>query len=415
MGKWLFVLWLPAMGWAQADILARLEKLEAENAKLRSEVAELRAKVDQLVPERLEIAERRIEEQAQTKVEAASKYPVELAGMALFNVFANSKGAGGVDTPNTASPGVNRGAGGLSFRQSMVGLRFHGPVTFFGAKVSGEAFGDFWDGTTEGTGNLAFRLRTAEARLDWERRSVSIGLMKPLISPRNPTSFATMGVTPLTSSGNLWRWQPQVRYEERVGEFKLQGALMQTSEPSGLANPALVALRRPSLELRGAWGRGERWEFGLGGHVSASHVSGQSVPSRILSVDWLAKPWEKLELSGFLFNGENVHHLGALRQSFRFLADGRVLAVRSKGGWGQASVPLTGRVTVNLFGGIHDDRDSDLVRGQNGRNRAGGANVMVQVAPNVVLGFEGLQIRSNFLGTGERRVNRYDLSLAYIF
>ena len=90
-------------------------------------------------------------------------------------------------------------------------------------------------------------------------------------------------------------------------------------------------------------------------------------------------------------------------------------AVRSRGGWAQAAVAVTGRVTVNLFAGIHDDRESDLVRGQNGRNRTGGANVMVRIAPNVVVGLESLQIRSVILGTGERRVNRYDLSLAYIF
>jgi len=415
MHKCWLLLCLPALGWAQADILARLDKLEAENAKLRAEVASLRAKVDQLVPERLEIAERRMEEQAQAKVEAASKFPIELTGVALFNLFGNSKGAGGVDTPNTASATLNRGAGGLTFRQSIVGLRFHGPVTLFGAKVSGEAFGDFWEGTTEGTGAIPFRLRTAEVRLDWERRSVAVGLMKPLLSPRNPTSYATMGITPLTSSGNLWRWQPQVRYEERLGEFRLQGALMQTSEQAGLANPALVALRRPSVELRGAWAKTDRFEFGAGAHASTSHVSGQSVPSRIVSLDWFAKPWEKLELTGFLFQGENVHHLGSLRQSFRFLAGGRVLAVRSRGGWAQASVPLTARLTANLFAGIHDDRNADLLRGQNGRNRTGGANLMFQVAPNVVLGFESLQVRSFFLGLGDRRVNRYDLSLAYLF
>ena len=413
MRRLLILLWVPAL-WAQADILARLEKLEAENAKLRGEVAELRAKVDILVPERLEIAERRIEEQASTKVEAASRFPIEFSGMALFNVFANSAGAGGVDTPTTASGTVSRRAAGLTFRQSIVGVRFHGPKTFFAAKVSGSAFGDFWEGNTEGTGNVPFRLRTAEATLAWERRSVSVGLIKPLISPWNPNSFATVGVVPLTSAGNLWRWQPQIRYEEKLGDFRVQGAVMQTSEQSGLANPTSVTLRRPSLDLRGAWVK-DKFEFGGGGHGSTSHVTGRSVPSRIFTLDWKAQPVEKLELTGTFFNGENVHHLGSLRQSFRFLPGGAVQAVRSRGGWTQAAVTVTGRVTMNLFAGIHDDRESDLVRGQNGRNRTGGANVMVRIAPNVMVGLESLQIRSMILGTGERRVNRYDLSLAYIF
>ena len=81
----------------------------------------------------------------------------------------------------------------------------------------------------------------------------------------------------------------------------------------------------------------------------------------------------------------------------------------------QLSLAATSRLTFNTFAGIHDDRDRDLNRGQNGRNRNGGANVMYRMAPNVVLTFEGIQIRSNYVGTVNRRMNRYDLSIAYLF
>lgn len=406
--------------YAQSDvslILRRLERLEEENAKLRAEVVALRTKVDSLtptVPERLEIAERRIEEQAATKVEAANRFPIEVSGMALFNTFYNSQGSGGVDVPTQASAANNRAAGGLTFRQSIFGLQFHGPRTVFGAAVSGSAFGDFWDGTTESTGNLSFRVRTAEVALDWQRRGVTVGLLKPLISPHNPNSFATVGVSPLTASGNLWRWQPQIRYEERLGGLTLQAAVMQTSEQAGLANASLAQTRRPSLQLRSVLMR-SRFELGVGGHLSESRVLDQSVPSRVFSLDWLIKPIEKVEISGLFFNGSNVHHMGAFRQSFRFDGNGAVGAVRSRGGWAQLAVAATSRISLNLFAGIHDDRNADLLSGQNGRNRTGGANIMFRVAPNVLLSFETLQTRSLFLGLSERRVNRYDLSLAYLF
>jgi hypothetical protein len=173
------------------------------------------------------------------------------------------------------------------------------------------------------------------------------------------------------------------------------------------------------LELRGVaghtWDSGRSFEIGVGGHFSDSRVGAQKLPSRIASMDWQVSPLSKLILSGFFFNGENVHHLGALRQSFRVAADGFINTVHSTGGWAQLSVPATNRITLNWFAGIHDDRDSDLNRGQNGRNRSGGANVMYRVAPNVVLSFEGLQIRSNYIGTANRRMNRYDLSIAYLF
>ncbi len=55
-----------------------------------------------------------------------------------------------------------------------------------------------------------------------------------------------------------------------------------------------------------------------------------------------------------------------------------VETVRSRGGWAKAA--------VNLFAGIHDDREADLVRGRKGRNRTGGVNMMVRIAPNVAMG-----------------------------
>jgi len=422
MARWVLLLAaLPLACQDLAAILSRLEKLESENRELKQEVKQLRELVEgkPSVPERLEIVERRVEEQASTKVEAANRFPLTLTGMALFQTFYNTRGANSVDVPTTAAATPGRAAAGASVRQSVIGLRYNGPVTLWGGKVSGSLFMDFWDGNTEGA-TPPFRVRTADFTVDWATRSFSAGLMKPLISPHDPSSMAYVGILPLTSSGNLWRWQPQVRFEQRAGWFKGQAALMQTAEDStGAPANLLQNRRRPGLELRGAIGHafsGDRsFEIGVGGHVSESRVGAQSLPSRIVSIDWLVAPVSKLSLSGMFFRGEKVHHLGALRQSFRIAANGLINTVHSTGGWGQASIAATNRVTLNLFGGVHNDRDSDMNRGQNGLNRSGGANVMYKLAPNVVLSFEGLQIRSDFIGTANRRMNRYDLTIAYLF
>ncbi len=422
MRKWVLLLaWMPLAAQDLAAILARLEKLESENRELKQEVKQLRELVEgkPSVPERLDIVERRVEEQAQTKVEAPSRFPLELTGTALFQTFYNTKGANSIDVPTTAAASPGRAAGGATVRQSIIGLRYHGPQTLWGGKISGSLMMDFWDGNTEGA-TTPFRIRTADFTVDWASRSVSLGLMKPLISPHNPNSMAYIGITPLTSAGNLWRWQPQVRFEQRAGWFKGQAAVMQTNEDStGAPTNLLSSRRRPSLELRAAAAKsfaGDRsFEIGVGTHMSESRVGSQSLPSRIVSADWLVTPLSKLTLTGTFFNGENVHHLGSLRQSFRIAANGFATTVHSTGGWAQISVAATSRITFNGFAGIHDDRDSDLNRGQNGRNRNAGANVMYRMAPNVVLTFEGLQIRSNYVGTVNRRMNRYDLSIAYLF
>jgi len=422
MGKWILLLAaLPAAAQDLSAVLARLEKLEAENRELKQEVKQLRELVEgkPSVPERLEIAERRIEEQASTKVEAASKFPVTLTGMALFQAFYNTKGSNSLDVPTQAAATPGRAAAGASVRQSVIGLRYDGPTTFAGGKISGSLFMDFWDGNTEGAAP-PFRVRTADFTIDWKTRSVSAGLMRPLISPHDPSSMAYVGISPLTSSGNLWRWQPQVRFEQRAGLFKAQAALMQTAEDStGAPANLLNNRRRPGLELRGVAGKtfsnDRSVEIGVGGHFSESRIGAQKLPSRIFSLDWMTSPVSRVTLSGLFFNGENVHHLGALRQSFRIAANGFVNTVHSTGGWAQLSLAATSRLTFNTFAGVHDDRDRDLNRGQNGRNRSGGANVMYRMAPNVVLSFEGMQIRSNYIGTVNRRMNRYDLSIAYLF
>src|SRR5689334_4360669 len=96
------------------EILRRLDSLERENRELLQQVHELREQIrptqakqeqsldenpDQnpsqaTLDERVAVNEARIADQAQTKVEAAQKFPISLNGMLLFNAFANSRADG---------------------------------------------------------------------------------------------------------------------------------------------------------------------------------------------------------------------------------------------------------------------------------------------------------------------------------
>ena len=81
-----------------ARILERLDRLERDNRALSDEVRELRARLDGVdapvaaaataataeappvpVEQRLNIQERRVEEQAQTKVEGTQRFPIRLS------------------------------------------------------------------------------------------------------------------------------------------------------------------------------------------------------------------------------------------------------------------------------------------------------------------------------------------------
>lgn len=413
-------------------ILDRIEKLEQENRALRTELDELRGRISpQPAPaaptleERVEVQESRTAELAQTKVEASSRFPITITGMALFNAFSNTRNSGGSQYPTSASLTPSPANGGGTFRQSILGFRFQGPTVAGGGKVSGSLYTDLWAGSDSSLNHL-LRLRTATLQVDWKNTTVMAGQEKPLISPREPNSLAQVGVSPLTSAGNPWLWQPQVRLEQRLalGEssgLRLQGALFQTSEgrtsiPDEYA--ATVDPSRPGLqgrfELWRDFGQGRRIELAPGFHYSKSHVYGYTVPSRIFSFDWMLRPLASLDFSGLFFSGRNIAPLGALRQGYQFIR-GDPRAVHTIGGYGQLAWRPTSRLTFNAFTGQQDDRNRDLLAGRTAKNLIFGANTLYRIAPNVIVSFEGSNIRTHSIGGSLRTVTHYDIAVAYLF
>jgi hypothetical protein len=428
------------------QILERLDRVENENRELREQVRELReqmraaaapaAEEKPKLDERLEIEERRTAEQAQTKVEASQRFPIRLTGMALVNAFYNSKQNGGVDNPTVASIGRGDTVSGGTFRQSIIGLDYRGPQTLWGGKIHGSVFMDFFTGSGYGLNNM-LRLRTASFAVDWETRSLTITQDKPLISPRDPDSLAQVGVPALAGAGNLWWWEPQVRFEQRfrMGEhagLNAQIGVIQTDEAQASVPASFASTLgdvRPGLEGRFGFfqkfGDDLRIEIAPGFHVSNTHVAGGSAPSRVFSTDWLLRPIQPLELTGFFFTGENVAHFSTtgIRQGFSILGPGNILPVNSRGGWTQLKIIATHRLSFHLMAGLQNDRRSDILAGLGaggpnggiGRNLAYGANFFYKLSPNVIASFETMQTRTSYLLFGQRLNNHYDLAFAYLF
>lgn len=448
MAKWaLALLALPLCAQSQADwksVLERLERLERENRELKEQVKSLTERVQGTLPEtpapeaaaakpeasleeRMAIQEQRVAEQAQTKVEGSQRFPIRLTGMILFNTFYGTRNAAGQDIPLTASPSAGSHASGATFRQTILGLEYHGPATLWGGKVKSSLFLDFFDATAEGTYSPA-RIRTANIELEWKTRSIAFAVDKPIFNPREPTSLAQVAISPLTAAGNLWRWQPQIRFEQRFHlaertELRAQVGVLQTSEDVGYApasTPASLERRRPGwegrFELAHSLDSERRIEVAPGFHYSRTHVVGVTVPSQLVSLDWFANPWwSKLEFTGAFFHGQNVAHFGALRQGFQIYGN-EAAPVHAAGGWGQLAFRPLPRLTFHVMAGVHDDQDSDLrYYPRIGQNRIGAANVMYRLAPNVIWSLEAMRVRTNYLGNGWRLLNRYDMAVAYQF
>jgi hypothetical protein len=180
-----------------------------------------------------------------------------------------------------------------------------------------------------------------------------------------------------------------------------------------------VEASRPGLEGRfefyHKFDDERRIEIAPGFHASTTHVSGFSVPSQMVSFDWFVNPLRWFEFSGFFYRGENLAFLGTgYRQGFG-LYQNEADEVHSRGGWGQFTFHLLPRVDLHLLTGQSDDRNSDLVVGNIGKNSFFGANLYFRLAPNVILSPEISQVRTVYLGQGTRLNNHYDLALGYLF
>jgi hypothetical protein len=421
-----------------ARILERLDRLEEENRTLKSEVKALHdelaagrpsAAADTMataaaapgitLEERVDIQQARIEELAQTKVEGSQKFPVRLTGMALFNAFMNSKQNGGSDYPVVAAP-TGAGHAGATVRQSIIGLEFSGPQAVLGGRAHASIYTDFFAGAT----NSAMRIRTVEIGIDWKTRSIAAGLEKPIFNPREPSSLAQVGISPLTGAGNLWLWLPQVRVEQelrfttRTG-LRAQLGIVQTREIGPYEGAVTPEAARPGAEGRfnfhHAIDDNRRIEFATGFHTSVTHAGGQAIPSSLYSFDWLFTPVKAVEITGVFFSGQNVAHLGSgTRQGFA-LYRAYARAIETKGGWGQLTLHARPRLDFHFFSGQVDDANFGLDRGAIGKNLLFGGNAFFHIAPNVITGFEATQVRTMYIGQGVRMNNHYDLALAYLF
>ncbi|HTS46662.1 MAG TPA: hypothetical protein VMH05_01895 [Bryobacteraceae bacterium] len=441
------------------EVLSRLERLEQTNQALAEEIRALRKELTALrapqpaapaqataqaspdpppapaaqpAVETQAVEQSRIEELAQTKVEASQKFPIRITGMALFNAYTNGRYNNESDNPTIASLSQGEATGGGTLRQSTLGLLFDGPATFLGGKVSGSLYMDFFGGSTSSLNHMV-RLRTAAINLDWANTTLTVGQDKPIISPRDPDSYAQVGVSPLTGAGNLWLWQPQIRLEQRYSfdrdtGLKAQVAVFQTSLLNTVSDPDAYAAQLPGqqtedsspgaearLELWHQWAETGRLEIAGGLHVNRNHVGPFELPSNIYTLDWFFRPIQKLEFSGTYFHGRNVAVLGGLHQGYDVLSRGRWVSVVSNGGWAQLRFPITPRLAFDIYAGQQDDLNGDLVTGFIAKNQAYFANVMYRLAPNVLVSLEGGQVRTSYFQVGTRLNDHYDLAVAYLF
>lgn len=330
-------------------------------ARLDSEVNAMR--------EQQELQQSEIATHDQTKVESASKFPVKLTGLILVNAFLNSTGVDSIQTPTVALGGS--GTGGLSLRQTVLGLDARGPH-LFGAASSADVRMDFFGNTSESnysSGGVA-RLRTAHAELKWDAARAFVALDRPIVNPNTPASLTAVAESGLAWSGNLWNWIPQVGAEYEVAaagrsRLVMQGAVADVPNPPPLnANTVVTAgaslaeqSRRPGSEARIGYAYGDKatgLQVGLGGYYSPHRGDDYHFDAWAATFDYRIPVTRYFELSGNAYRGAALGGLGAgaFKDYVWRRADDSYHALDDAGGWAQLKARVGERLELNAAYGI---------------------------------------------------------------
>jgi hypothetical protein len=391
----------------------------------------------------------KVDDQYQTKIEAASKYRIRLSGIMLFNLFANRGNIDNQDFPTWAIPsftGRTSQTLGASLRQSEIGLEVFGP-RLAGAKTTGDLQVDFSGGfadTPDGVNFGLVRLRIATLRMDWSNTSLVAGQDNAFVSPLSPTSFASLAVPAFGYAGNLWGWIPQVRVEHRIDlsngqKILLQGGILDnvTGElPAASFQHSTQAGEnsgQPAYAARVAWTRnlfGMPLTFGAAGYYSRqTWVFNNHVDGWAGMTDWSIPLARRITLTGEFYRGRAVGALGGgVGRSVLFTGDPNPYAhlqpLNSVGGWSQIKVRATSKLEFNGAFGVDNPFAGD-VRGypiSPGyfpaallQNRSALANVIYRPRSDLLFSGEYRHLRTFDLDAGSPTAEQVNLMMGILF
>lgn len=414
----------------------QLREMRAEIQRLRQELDDVKQALKSRTQETeavddVPLLRAQIQEQAQTKVETTTKFPMKVFGTIVSNSFWNSGEPNWLDIPNIAGPrnaAIRPGSFSSSLRQTRIGANLEGPKVA-GMKVDGALVMDFSGGIPNfQTGQVMAlpRLLYGYVRLDGEKTAVEIGQDHMILAPKNPTTLAGSSFPTLYRSGNLYLRAPQIRAERTLasgdfGEIRAAGGIMApiAGDLGGFGgiyqfvppNAAGERSRMPAVQSRLSWratpaGPYEQpqWEFGASGHYGRERYANGVSPSWATSVDFDANAG-RIGIGGEYFVGRNLDAFGG---SIAQLA-------KSQGGFIEGRLTASSRMSFNS--GYGTDRLFDLAKFPVPLSRNGTffANGIYSFTPEFRAALEYQRLSTKSVVDGIRRNNHFNLTFAYSF
>ncbi|HLI03828.1 MAG TPA: hypothetical protein VKU93_06120 [Terracidiphilus sp.] len=435
------------------DSRNEVQTMHAELAQLRRQLDEkdatgtdamvsaLRSSVEQL-KESSDVLQEEVKQHDQTKVETASKFPLRISGTLLLTALFNSGATDNLDAPVVAlppQPNVPPGSFSATPRQTILALDATGPH-LGGASSSAALSVDFFGGIPSSTTTTAaglLRLRAAHASLAWPERALTMAFDRPILSPREPTSWITVGVPPLAWSGDLWNWAPQFEFSQNLRGWTATLALIDPPAPSVVSSTgqrvpnAAERSRQPGYEahMENFFELGRRTiEWGAGGYYARqTYSNSQHLDAWAGSADWSMVLASSLQISGLFYRGRGVGGLGAgaFKDYVPYDNYTERRGLDDLGGWGQVKWRFSQIAEANVAAGednafANEVRDSDYVTGQNSyqslaRNFTAYGNFVYRPRTYLLFSAEYRQVRSWPI-VGSANVNHIvGLATGYLF
>jgi hypothetical protein len=402
------------------------------------------------IEENQQLADAKISEQSQTKVESSSKYRVRLSGIVLLNTYINRGSVDNEDFPQIAVPRDflgSDGSFGASLRQSQISLQAFGP-TVAGARTSADVHFDFAGGfptVPNGDSFGIMRLRTGTVRFDWQNTSLIAGQDSLFFVPLSPTSLATLATPALSYSGNLWAWAPQIRVEHAIhlGESSsliLQGGILDSMSgdiPSGSYGRSPTWGEQsglPAIAGRAAFAHSffdQPFTIGVGGYFGRQDWGlGRKVDAWAATIDLAVPLGSRFEFDSAVFRGRGLGGLGggigqtALWSGSFVDPTTEIYGLNSIGGWAQLKFKATSKFQVNGAFGEDNPFASDM-RSLGGnqqyfasplsKNLSFFGNFIYQPRSDIVLSLEYRRLKTFKLDSNADSANHINFSLGYIF
>jgi hypothetical protein len=383
---------------------------------------------------------------AATAPKPAEPIKVTPYGIAYFNLFSNSDAVNNGDVPLFAAAS-GLGHVGMTARQSRLGIRVTG-ATLGTAKVTGVVEGDFFGGyPAVGIGDNmgVFRLRLANARIDWAKGSLVVGQDWMIFAPVNPMSISSAGIPLFAAGGNLWSRLPQIRGEWKTKKVLLQGGLLapQTGDfnsaffyqpGSGALAETPFLQGRAALTLANFASSKKAAAIGVSGHWGRSRVAttttDRTFDSNGVAADWVLPLGTKITVQGEAFTGSNLGGFqGGIFQGL--IADGALTGsdgvvrldgprgIDTSGGWVQVLAAVTPTVTVHGGFGTDDPDDADFLtvtrRETRIENTAISFGFQHKASAQITWGVEYRRLETKYLVAGDKDVDHINAGFTFTF